>query len=314
MHRSRTCRIPLRMGPMSGRRALGHFGKPGGTASPIGPVPETPRPGPGPVRPRSRRHDIRKLSPGRIERFVPRPRRTGPRTVGPHRRFRTFGRDAADRTRSTPSTTARPSLRAVPTTVTCWPESSRTSSRATGRCAAIGWNGASGGTRTASPSRWRYRRSSGCRDPARSRSSGSIDSTKPAGRTCRPIRRAGKRSPAVSVGGSTSRTTTRPWMSTSWRASGGCSGASGTRASSTATSRCSPTPGAASTPLSNFEANLDYRDIDDPAITVRLRVLQTHGPVREGDYPDDLDDNALDTSRQPGRRRRRRHPLLGHRR
>ena len=40
----------------------------------------------------------------------------------------------------------------------------------------------------------------------------------------------------------------------------------------------------ASTPLSNFEANLDYRDIDDPAITVRLRVLQTHGPVREGDY------------------------------
>ena len=40
----------------------------------------------------------------------------------------------------------------------------------------------------------------------------------------------------------------------------------------------------ASTPLSNFEANLDYREIDDPAITVRLRVLQTHGPVREGDY------------------------------
>ena len=40
----------------------------------------------------------------------------------------------------------------------------------------------------------------------------------------------------------------------------------------------------ATTPLSNFEANLDYRDIDDPAITVRLRVLQTHGPVREGDY------------------------------
>jgi isoleucyl-tRNA synthetase len=40
----------------------------------------------------------------------------------------------------------------------------------------------------------------------------------------------------------------------------------------------------ASTPLSNFEANLDYRDVDDPAITVRLRILQTHGPVREGDY------------------------------
>jgi isoleucyl-tRNA synthetase len=45
-----------------------------------------------------------------------------------------------------------------------------------------------------------------------------------------------------------------------------------------------PYSSGASTPLSNFEANLDYRDINDPAITVRLRVLQTHGPVREGDY------------------------------
>ena len=40
----------------------------------------------------------------------------------------------------------------------------------------------------------------------------------------------------------------------------------------------------ASTPLSNFEANLEYRDVDDPAITVRLPVLRSHGPVREGDY------------------------------
>ena len=40
----------------------------------------------------------------------------------------------------------------------------------------------------------------------------------------------------------------------------------------------------AATPLSNFEANMDYRDVDDPAITVRLRALENHGPVREGDY------------------------------
>ena len=40
----------------------------------------------------------------------------------------------------------------------------------------------------------------------------------------------------------------------------------------------------AATPLSNFEANMDYRDVDDPAITVRLRALESHGPVREGDY------------------------------
>ncbi len=40
----------------------------------------------------------------------------------------------------------------------------------------------------------------------------------------------------------------------------------------------------AATPLSNFEANLEYRDVDDPAITVRLPVVRSHGPVREGDY------------------------------
>jgi isoleucyl-tRNA synthetase len=40
----------------------------------------------------------------------------------------------------------------------------------------------------------------------------------------------------------------------------------------------------ATTPLSNFEANLDYRDVDDPAITVRLEVVSDHGPLRKGDY------------------------------
>jgi isoleucyl-tRNA synthetase len=40
----------------------------------------------------------------------------------------------------------------------------------------------------------------------------------------------------------------------------------------------------AATPLSNFEANLDYREVDDPAITLRLEVLADHGPLRAGDY------------------------------
>jgi len=40
----------------------------------------------------------------------------------------------------------------------------------------------------------------------------------------------------------------------------------------------------ATTPLSNFEANLDYRDVDDPAITVRLEITAEHGPARAGDY------------------------------
>jgi len=39
----------------------------------------------------------------------------------------------------------------------------------------------------------------------------------------------------------------------------------------------------ATTPLSNFEANLDYRDVDDPAITVSLDIREDHGPVSAGD-------------------------------
>jgi isoleucyl-tRNA synthetase len=40
----------------------------------------------------------------------------------------------------------------------------------------------------------------------------------------------------------------------------------------------------ATTPLSNFEANLDYRDADDPSITVRLEVLEDSGPAKAGDF------------------------------
>ena len=40
----------------------------------------------------------------------------------------------------------------------------------------------------------------------------------------------------------------------------------------------------ATTALSNFEANLDYRDIDDPAITVRLKLLTDSDLVTIGDY------------------------------
>jgi isoleucyl-tRNA synthetase len=40
----------------------------------------------------------------------------------------------------------------------------------------------------------------------------------------------------------------------------------------------------ATTPLSNFEANMDYRDVDDPAITVRLKTVEGVGGVRPGDW------------------------------
>ena len=42
---------------------------------------------------------------------------------------------------------------------------------------------------------------------------------------------------------------------------------------------------ACSTPLSNFEMNLGgYREVDDPSITVRLKVIEGCGPVLAGDY------------------------------
>lgn len=39
----------------------------------------------------------------------------------------------------------------------------------------------------------------------------------------------------------------------------------------------------AATPLSNFEANQDYRDVEDPSITVRFEVVEGKGPVEAGD-------------------------------
>lgn len=39
----------------------------------------------------------------------------------------------------------------------------------------------------------------------------------------------------------------------------------------------------AATPLSNFEANQDYRDVEDPSITVALEVLEGRGPAQAGD-------------------------------
>ena len=40
----------------------------------------------------------------------------------------------------------------------------------------------------------------------------------------------------------------------------------------------------ATTPLSNFEAGLDYREVEDPSILVRFRVIADHGPAEEGDW------------------------------
>ena len=40
----------------------------------------------------------------------------------------------------------------------------------------------------------------------------------------------------------------------------------------------------ATTPLSNFEANLDYRDVDDPSITVRLPVVAGNDTIETGDF------------------------------
>ena len=156
-------------------------------------------------------------------------------------------------------------------------DASRTSCPATGRCGGIGWSAVSGGTPTASRWRWRWRRTSVFRVPRTSPSTGSSGSTRPAGGWSRPTPRTGSRSPAGSAAGSTSRTTTRPWTPSSWRASGGSSASSGTGGWSTGTVKVLPYSWGAATPLSNFEANLDYRQVDDPAITVRLAVVEPSG-------------------------------------
>ncbi|HEY5578270.1 MAG TPA: class I tRNA ligase family protein, partial [Acidimicrobiia bacterium] len=40
----------------------------------------------------------------------------------------------------------------------------------------------------------------------------------------------------------------------------------------------------ASTVLSNWEASEEYRDVDDPSVTFRVRVAADHGPARAGDW------------------------------
>ncbi len=40
----------------------------------------------------------------------------------------------------------------------------------------------------------------------------------------------------------------------------------------------------AATPISNFEANLEYHDTDDPSVTVKLKVVEANGPVTVGDW------------------------------
>ncbi len=40
----------------------------------------------------------------------------------------------------------------------------------------------------------------------------------------------------------------------------------------------------AATPLSNFEANKDYRDVEDPSIIVRLKVVEGNATVATGDF------------------------------
>ena len=44
-----------------------------------------------------------------------------------------------------------------------------------------------------------------------------------------------------------------------------------------------PYSSGATTPLSNFEANLDYREIDNPSITVKLEIAEDFGPLLSDD-------------------------------
>ena len=216
--------------------------------------------------------------------LLPRTRGGGAPPVGRDRRLRHLGRDAAPPSRSSPSTTARPSPPAPRTTAPSSPGCSRTSCPATGRCAGTGWCAASAGTPTACPSRWRYSRHWACPGRPRSRPSEWSASTRPPGPWWRPTPSPGRPTPGASGAGWTSSTTTRPWTWASWRSVWWVFRRLWDQGLIYRDFKVLPYSYGAATPLSNFEANMDYRDVEDPSLTVRLEVLEGRGPVQPGDY------------------------------
>ena len=141
------------------------------------------------------------------------------------------------------STTVLRSPPAAPTTATSSLASSRTWSRATGRCGDTGWNADSVGTPMVYPSRWRWRSGLASQVPPRLRRTESTGSTRPAEWRSSSIPSNGRSSRRGSGAGSISRTTTGRWIRSSWKPCGGSSSSSGKRGSSTRTSKCSRTRG-----------------------------------------------------------------------
>ena len=92
----------------------------------------------------------------------------------------------------------------------------------------------------------------------------------------------------ASAAGSTSTTTTRPWTPGTWSRCGGCSSSCGTRGSSTRARRSCPFRRRSARRCSELRGNLNYQDVQDPAITVlfelrgRRALTSRRGPPRRG--------------------------------
>ena len=176
---------------------------------------------------------------------------------------------------------------------------------------------ASGGTATASRPRWRPRRSSASAAARRSSSTASTASTTTAAPRCSSTPRSGSGTSPARPAGSTSRTTTRRWTSTTWSRVIWAFKQLWDKGLIYEAYRVMPYSWGAETPLSNFEIRLDdaTRPAPGPGGDRRVRrSTPAEGDRRAAeDAPARLDDhNAVDPAVEPRARRRPRPRLRRH--
>ena len=206
------------------------------------------------------------------------------RPLGRHRRLRPPPSRCGRPNRSSPSTTGPPSPPAARTTAPSSPACSRTSSPATGRCAAIGSCAASAGTRTACPSRWKCSRNWACRARSTSRAFG-VERFNEAARARVAANTESWQAYTRRIGRWVDfehdyKTLDLTFMESVWWVFRRL----WDQGLIYRDFKVLPYSYGAATPLSNFEANMDYRDVEDPSLTVRLEVVAGRGPVQAGDY------------------------------
>ena len=149
---------------------------------------------------------------------------------------------------------------------------SRTSTRATRRCAATASSARAAGTATACPSRSPSSRSSGSAPRRRSRPTGSPSSTRAAARRCSPTSRSGTGSPSASASGSISTTPIARWTTTYIESVWWALRQIHDKGLLYEGHKVVPYCPRCGTALSSHEVALGYREVEDPSVYVRLPV------------------------------------------